>query len=435
MTRCLLVVGYNNVRIYDVAKLRAIAAREHGLKLMLVTEAAQSQDSGAADVVLTCPLSVEALERSLHYVQAELIRLRLEPVGILPFSDRGVLLGAALAQHYRLPGARVDDAKAGLDKRVLRQREREAAHRPAGYQALFSKQIRTLEDLHATVALLGERAFIKPAGEGNSRGCSTIERLADCAVIWNALAIYHEDGVIVEELVTQAREYSWDYVAGRQWITEKRTTEGEFRAEYQQIVHAPLSADAHARITAAGEHIRSLVSELNGAYHNEVFLRENGSTSAVETNMRPGGMHIWDLAQRAFVDFDPWHEWIRWATTGDMSPSHLQPRAFSGIRMIRAPRNGVLKSYPNLEVLALHLGLSPDEMRISKKIGERVTATPRNNADFIGEVMLQWSDYDGLVERLAHLTQEIESRIEVEPEFVGQQPRPHPQGEEPAIAH
>jgi hypothetical protein len=105
-------------------------------------------------------------------------------------------------------------------------------------------------------------------------------------------------------------------VAGSTWITEKTTTEGAYRAEIQQVVPAPLSAEVQARLMAAGQHMAALVSANNGAWHNEVFLGSDHLTSAVETNMRPGGMHIWDLAREAFIDFDPWERWVRWAVEG-----------------------------------------------------------------------------------------------------------------------
>ncbi|WP_206951825.1 ATP-grasp domain-containing protein [Trinickia acidisoli] len=413
MNRCLLVVGYNNVRIYDVAKLREIAAVEHGVKLVLVTENIKPQDHGAADALIACDLSESLVDSSLAHVLRELAMHALTPAGVLPFSDRGILLGAALATHFALPGISVKAARAGLDKRVLRRLEQARPQCPDAYRRVFSRQVDSLAHFRATVAELGGRAFVKPAQEGNSRGCSIISRLDECDGAWQTLAPYRDAGVIVEELIDGAREYSWDYVAGAHWITEKHTTAGEYRAEYQQIVPAPLGHDDERKIGEAGFHMRSLVSEHNGAFHNEVFLRKDGTTSAVETNMRPAGMHIWDLAKRAFDDFDPWRRWVDWAVTGAGEPTTARPTrsCYSGIRMIRADRHGQIAMLPDIEVLAHALGITIDESRYSKRVGDIVTAQPQDNSAFIGEIMIRNPDYPTLIEQLDRLARTIESAV------------------------
>jgi hypothetical protein len=96
---------------------------------------------------------------------------------------------------------------------------------------------------------------------------------------------------------------------------------------------------------AAGRHMAGLVSQDNGAWHNEVFHRANHRTSAVETNMRPGGMHIWDLARKAFIDFDPWERWVRWAVEGQVANHDPVPRGYCGIRLLRANTGGILRMY------------------------------------------------------------------------------------------
>ena len=192
---------------------------------------------------------------------------------------------------------------------------------------------------------LGGKAFIKPACEGASRGCRVIRHPSECDEAWQALKPYREGGIVLEELIQNAREYSWDYVAGSTWITEKTTTEGAYRAEIQQVVPAPLAADVQARLKAAGRHMAGLVSRDNGAWHNEVFLRANRRTSAVETNMRPGGMHIWDLARQAFVDFDPWERWVRWAVEGQVDQPRPGARGYCGIRLLRATAGGICAMY------------------------------------------------------------------------------------------
>ena len=91
-TDCFIVVGYNNSRIYDVAKLRDICHREYRAAVVLVTEHAKPQDHAAADVVLVAPLGAVEGAVAVAPIAEELRRLDLRPVGVLPFSDRGVPL-------------------------------------------------------------------------------------------------------------------------------------------------------------------------------------------------------------------------------------------------------------------------------------------------------------------------------------------------------
>ena len=86
---CFVVTGYNNTRIYDIAKLREICRQEYGAKVVLITEQAKPQDHAAADVVLVAPLG-EVDTAAAAPIAARLGELGLRPVGILPFSDRGV---------------------------------------------------------------------------------------------------------------------------------------------------------------------------------------------------------------------------------------------------------------------------------------------------------------------------------------------------------
>lgn len=411
-THCFIVTGYNNVRIYDVEKMRQAAMKHFDARLVLVTERANDLDALFADWVIEAPFDMQQGEASLAHVLANLQCHQLQPIGILPFSDRGVPLGARLAQHFGLPGATPEEALAGLDKRLFRQLDSQALSHPAGYRPLSSQQVASLPALQQEVARLGGKAFLKPAQEGNSRGCQVIGQQGECARAWAAVAPYHGGGIIVESLVEGAREYSWDCVAGQQWITEKHTTEGLYRAEYQQIVPAPLPPEEARRLLAAGAHMQSLVSARHGAWHNEIFLLPD-ATAAVETNMRPAGMHIWDLAHLSFEGFDPWLMWLRWATDGQPVAQPLRPRGYAGIRMLRAPRAGRLLALPEMEALACEAGIALHQGQFSAQLGDRVGAEVQSNADFVGHIILTHPDYPQLLASLAQLATRIEQALTI----------------------
>jgi hypothetical protein len=301
----------------------------------------------------------------------------------------------------------------GLDKRRFREIEALSRAHPAGYTPLISVPVRSLAEFEAAVLRLGGMAFVKPANEGNSRGCQVVAELSQCRVVWASLAPYHDTGVMVEALVRDAREYSWDFAGGFRWLTEKHTTQDRFRAEIQQIVPAPLTPQQAHMLDAAGQHVRQLVSARNGAFHNELFLQPNG-VAAVETNMRPAGMHIWDLATLAFEDFDPWREWLRWSVTGELCHANPVPRAVSGIRMLRPPVDGVLVSVPDVSALAASLEIPVHQSAIVRPAGH-VSAEVTDNGGFLGQIMLVADDSATLLDRLDRLAAAIETSIVVEP--------------------
>ncbi|WP_122454899.1 ATP-grasp domain-containing protein [Pseudomonas viridiflava] len=410
MQSTFLVVGYNGSRVYDITNLRKLCASRHSATLTLITKQAQPADYDAADAVLVCPLGSDNIEASSDFVVSEISKQNLKVVGILPFSDFGILLGAHLSRHYQLPGISPADAPPGLDKRAYRDLERADLARPPTHNPIYNVQVNTLEQLNAVVAHLGGRAFVKPANFGNSHGCIALYNINECAPAWKKLSAFHDGGVLVEELVMGAKEFSWDFVAGYSWITEKETTQDSFRAEIQQIVPAKLSNKESRLLNDAGHYMRNLVSVDNGAFHNEIFLRAD-STSTVETNMRPAGMHIWDLANLSFKSFDPWHCWLAWATDGAFISGTLERQSYSGIRMIRAPSSGVLKFLPDVEQIAANLNISFVSFKFNKALGASVTEEVTDNASFIGEVIVADEDYDTLRNNLLLLTEAIESKV------------------------
>jgi hypothetical protein len=410
-TSCVVVVGYNGSRVGDIQKLRDLCKSLYNARLILLVEKIQPCDDQVADHVCSTSLAEKDVPASLELVVGCLKADRWKLIGVLPFSDRGVLLGAALASHFGLPGITPVEARAGLDKQVFRQLEATATTSPEDYRPIVSTRIESLPELRQRVVELGGKAFIKPACEGASRGCRVIRHPSECDEAWQALKPYREGGIVLEELIQNAREYSWDHVAGSTWITEKTTTDGAYRAEIQQVVPAPLAADAQARLMAAGRHMASMVSQDNGAWHNEVFHRANHRTSAVETNMRPGGMHIWDLARLAFVDFDPWERWVRWAVEGQVDSHDPVPRGYCGIRLLRATTGGILRDLPDIQPLARSLNIDLVEAVLTKRVGDSVSALVQDNFSFIGHIVLFNEHYEQLSNDLSRLAEAIESRI------------------------
>lgn len=411
---CFIIVGYNNTRIYDVCKLRRLCQQHHQAELILVNDLVSEHDGSAALHTIITSLSEQDISVSLDEVRSIILRLVLKPIGILPFSEKGLLLGAELALYYQLNGPTQSEAAIGLDKRLFRKHDYEIPNKPLGYQSIQSRQVSSVPELKNLIDELGGQAFIKPAREGNSRGCIAIYNEQYGENAWNQVQPYIEDGVIVEELVDDAKEFSFDSVANVCWLTEKFTVGGDYRAEYQQIVPAKLSALHETRLMDAGLRIKSVTAPNYGCWHNEVFLRSDDTTCAVEPNMRPAGMRIWDLANISFKDFNPWLYWLDWAKSG--KEKNLKPAVirYSGIRMLKGHKAGKVAKLPDLT--RFDIGCEKGFLHSAQfycSEGDSVTDSPTDNSQFIGHIMLSHESYDELRRMLDCLAEDIESSVEL----------------------
>ena len=399
LTPVILVLGYNNTRINDVKKIRHKAIEYLGAETVLCKKNPTQDDFCTAYHVIDVDLDGNAENASIVITNCK--KLNLKIIGLLPFSDKGTQLGAFLAKKLNLPGPDPATIKSALDKFSFRKAEKEAENPPAGYKKTASIRIHSLDELKSLYNKLNGKIFIKPTSEGNSRGCIKPLSKSDCEVAWHLLEKYKTNGIIVEELIESNTEYSSDHVNGFAWITEKKTTQTNYRAEYQQIVPAPLTTSQHETITAAGKFMADLSGANGGAYHNEIFyLKNSDKVAAVEPNLRPAGMRIWDLAAIAFLNFDPWKEWLLCATNKENpDKKSLLQNCYAAIRMITAPKNGVLEKIKNYNI---NNDFKSDTAKLleivwTKKMGDQITTEIEDNADFLGYFIAKSKDYNSLV--------------------------------------
>jgi hypothetical protein len=413
MQDVVLVLGYNNTRINDVKKIRQKALRYLRAQTVLCKKNPNDEDKKAADYVID--VGLEGNEQNVNLVKSTCSKALLNIVALLPFSDPGTQLGAALARDFSLPGPNVGKVCAALDKLTFRQQEQIETVVPNGYKKVSTMRVNDVEQLRNVYEDLAGRIFLKPAREGNSRGCIYITSWEQCLLAWQEVSKYLPGGVIVEELIENGFEFSWDHVAGKSWITEKQTTSGNYRAEIQQIVPAPLSKDISDLIMSAGRFMAEISGSNGGACHNEIFYLQNSNqVSAVEPNLRPAGMRIWDLAAISYAQFDPWKEWVLWAAGKSVGRSkNLRQVCYSGIRMIRAPKDGRLKDIKSKD-LPIDNNAQLIELKWTKKIGDVVTAQVKDNSDFLGYIISRADSYKVLSDFLFHICSYLEERIEIE---------------------
>ena|SRR3990167_11183107 len=412
MKNAVLVLGYNNTRINDVRKIQQKANEHLDAKTVLCKKSPTIEDNAAADYVIDVDLNGD--ETNVEKVRGYCDQHGLNIVALLPFSDPGTQLGAALAKSLGLNGPNPEQVKSALDKGYFRQQESNAQNVPFGYKKIKSEKVTSFEQLQNLYKDFDGKVFLKPASEGNSRGCININQEENLKNAWTQVSKYLNGGIVAEELIDTGYEYSWDHVAGYSWITEKETTKNNYRAEIQQILPAPVSNATAKCISDAGMFMSDLSGSNQGACHNEIFyIVESNNVMAVEPNLRPAGMRIWDLAAIAFENFDPWKEWLLWAANKhDSTQKKLKQNYFVGIRMIQASKSGVLEKISAIDLIELSSEtVDTVELTWTKKIGDSITHDVKDNSEFIGFIIAKSKDYLQLTHFLGAVCNELSNKV------------------------
>jgi hypothetical protein len=318
-----VVVGYNNTRSYDVEKIRKKVKNLFDAKLLLVKKDPASNDFMVADYIFD--INLDDHKQGCKRVLDQLTESKLHVIAVLPFSDRGVVIGAQLANELCLPGYNANRVIAGLDKYKYRSLEKDARealvstikfinyHYPICIEITSEEQLLEVFRTHGPL-------MCKAKCEGNKRGCHRISTEEDVKSAWLNAQQYMSDGVYIESYIDSKFEYSYDSAGGSGascWITEKRVDRnGKSRYETQDIVPAAnIATQTQDQLIHAGHDVSVISGGTNNnqwfAAHNELFwLPETQQIAVIEPNLRPSGGRIWDLATLAFEEFDPWEQWI-----------------------------------------------------------------------------------------------------------------------------
>jgi hypothetical protein len=261
---------------------------------------------------------------------------------------------------------------------------------------------------------------LKPACEGNNRGVIMLSPDDDPDAALHEVAPYLADGVICEERIPFAREFSHDGVGHLAWLTEKLSAAGRYPVEVGQVVPANVTQTERNTLCRVGRLANLLVGQCAGPFHNEIKLSDDGKHAAiVEPNRRPAGMRIWTLAHKVYgTDF--YQLWLDAALGKDL-PSALPPACGRAATvMLGAPLDGTLamsRRPDGEEILRMIVvpqlygkGVLPNGAEIEwfdfNWLSDRdrnVVAVPRDNADFVAQVCL-YSHHDN-VDMAAIVTQ------------------------------
>ncbi len=399
LTQAIAIFGYNNSRIYDVQKLRLLAA-DKGAVIVLVKEGITEQDRAVTPYCFDAKPESPSLAKSLNDF---LNHHNLKLMGCLPFSDKGVIGAAYVAREF---GLFCDDelsAQAMLDKSKFRLLEKEYLIDSTLYRKPFFQRVDDIPSLQAFFKKIGV-FFIKPASEGNSRGCMKITTSDELEGWIQDHGHYLCQGVMCEEYLSSGNEYSFDGVNGSYWITEKHTTNGAFRAEFQHIIPAPLAANMEAKIHKILRPLLKQLGSKGGAFHHEFFILPDQRLASVEPNRRPAGMWLWDLASWSFENFNPWKDWMDLCCGDRPGTKALKPVCYSGVRGVISNRTGSLESIDRKKIENQFnevFGFGNYRLSFLKGEGSQVTDDPKDNSDFLGFVALRHENPDELKKQLA----------------------------------
>ncbi|MFG3308656.1 acetyl-CoA carboxylase biotin carboxylase subunit family protein [Streptomyces wuyuanensis] len=394
-----LIIDYNLNRVDDVRHISTYVRERHGAAVTLIRGAPTPADAGMCDEVIDLdPLRPDFVEAA-----EELLRPRREEfeAGIV-FSDNAVHSGAVLLERL---GLAVDDAELAAGafcKYEYRLGE-------AGHRRLLSAQrllvpdfatVDSLQDLHAFAAAHPDGFVVKPAKEGNNRGVVMVRPGDDVEAAFGEVLPYLEGGVVCEEILPWAREFSFDGLGPLSFVTAKISATGRYPVEVAQVLPARLNHVERTTLERTGRQVNWLVGQLEGPFHNEIRLSDDGSRAAVvEPNRRPAGMKIWSLARWVY-GIDLYHRWVdvAFGRAADLSlpePVCQAATVLLGVRTDRlfSPDDVTPGASPfdqAVAATAARHGFGPHELVVKEFAWlspqrRPLHATARDNADFAAQ--------------------------------------------------
>lgn len=396
MNKAFLIIDYNNIRFTDVQNMANYVTNKHQLRSVLIRQNPEALDYSLVDYVIDLNFSApDFTERSLQILQ----ELELHVVGGFVFSDKAMIAGTELLTKLGVPADTITGAKVALNKYQFRKAELNYADKnnPPNYWRPAFCTIKNKQEAEVFLSQHSKGVVLKPTSEGNNRGVVVIKNLSDLEGNWHLVEPYLSAGVMMEELIPFAPEYSFDGVGELNFVTKKISAHGPFPVEIGQQVPSLIPIDKENIIINAGRTMNLLSGSNGGAYHNEVKFDGHSYVAAVEPNRRPAGMCIWDLAEKVYkMNF--YHELIEHCLGHPTSSGPLNAIGVATIRMLPSPAKGLwnTKAESHTKILEDCLtqfnqipGSSEVEVfnfRVIKANQSPVDNLVLNNGDFVAQV-------------------------------------------------
>ncbi|KTL60162.1 hypothetical protein AA106_03370 [Photorhabdus laumondii subsp. laumondii] len=400
----LLVLDYLPARLNEIVNIRDYVRYNYSLELVIISDMLSGEEKNVTPFVYHIPVQTENYVDSVMTVLAE---LNMTCAGILPFMDAVSGYAAVIAKKLNVYGDDPELSFAGIEKYQFRQQETRilpllAAQHIKTPRYTFINEIKELEEFYDSVPY---GVIIKPnCGRANVGVVAVKDRSKIPTAFAQSVEQSGGNQTLAEELIIFDTEYSYDGIGCMAFLTQKVSQKGEFPVEIGQIVPAQCDGRNTIALHKAGQAMNLISGQTLGAFHNEIKQdSKTGETFLVETNRRPAGMRIWDMANRVY-GISLQEIWVDHLVKG-FSDRMILPEAKGRAFLINllADKDGkindkfdhtevnevLLASVDNIlnklcyEIIAIKINLDKNSP---------VYETPKSNNDFCGYVCVHIND-------------------------------------------
>ncbi|ELQ9311457.1 hypothetical protein R3D73_004473 [Serratia marcescens] len=399
----LLVLDYLPMRINELVSIKKYAKEKYDLEMVIISEQLSGEEKGFFDYVYHLPVSSHNYQDEvLNIIQ----KIDMQCVCILPFMDAVSGHAAVIAKKMGLYGDSAELSFAGIDK--LRFREQESILKEfLDAQSIAIprySEIISYNQLVDFFKLCPAGIVIKPTDGRANIGVKVIKDLDQLEESYKSTRQISPDSkIIAEELIGFDAEFSYDGVGVLSFLTQKVIQKGEYPVELGQIVPAQCSATQTLALIKAGQCINLISGQRYGAFHNEIKLNTSTEeTFLVETNRRPAGMRIWDMANKVYgVSLQ--HIWVDHLIQGYSDTQCMPPVGSAFLINLLSPKDGVISRKMNIEavkektislVKELFSSFNYEIIGIKINIKENtiVYKIPKTNNEFCGYVCVYMNE-------------------------------------------
>jgi biotin carboxylase len=283
-------------------------ARQDGARVFLLTvdslRGAAWEREHLADLFV-----LPSLADAAEVIKGVAYLMRTEKVErIIALDDYDVELGAALREHFRLPGVGQSAIRFFRDKLAMRYKARELGLPVPEFTPLWHH-----DDVRRLLASVPPPWLVKPRHEASSIG---IKKLHDADSVWRRIdelgdeASYH----LLEQFVPSELYHVDSIVSGGQVVFAEV---GQYHRPLLEVytgggVFATRTADRDApevrEMTALNARLLQGFGLRDGCSHTEFLRSGDGRLYFLETSYRVGGAGISDMVEAA-TGLNLWEEW------------------------------------------------------------------------------------------------------------------------------
>lgn len=297
----LLVLDYLPARINELKIIKKYIEEEYDLDMVIISDMLSGAEKEIWEHVYHLPISSPNYQENVLKILAN---LDMECVCVLPFMDAVSGHAANIAAKLGVYGDDPVLSFAGINKLDFRKQESVLA-RFLNAQCITLPRWIQVEDysqLSEFFECCPAGVVIKPVDGRANIGVKIVKEKKDLHASYQSTCKVAPDSVIIaEELINFDSEFSFDGVGALSFLTQKFSQTGEYPVELGQIVPAQCSPSSSLALIKAGQSMNLISGQRYGAFHNEIKLNSTtGQTFLVETNRRPAGMRIWDMANKVF---------------------------------------------------------------------------------------------------------------------------------------